>query len=1332
MRMPAVIVTVVACSAVSFAAPVLREDFSRPRRLSVQWAPCWEFQPGRARFLGVDRESRLVTNMCDFDSLTATTSVQVEKRTGANWAIVGLLLFENSQNMWRLMLVESPRGRRYLELIERYQGVRQAQNMPGPTRLPAKLEGKLRSWEYGRKYELRLAVTPKAITAEVRDAATGRFWRKTFSFAGSKAVRKGRPALCVAGFSGAFGVLTMEGQRVPPIASLKVAQGEKGAAVVVPDETGRVAKRVQEMLQNAGYGVTFLPWDAFDGGRIPANEADLLVLADARRVPDVCKAAVVSFLRAGGKLMAIAAPAFGWMLSKTPTGWEPKDRYNEALYRALTVKPLTLAPGDWQYAAKNPTKPHAATSERRNSYKFFVDLEGWATFARKLAKPFRKGRSVLTFWAKGTPRTPKMCIECREADGSRWIGAVELAASWKPYVMRPQDFPNWPHPPGRRGGPGDRVNFENVVEIRFGLAGSHTPKCRPGPHTFFVRDIACAAFPYESEPDFRPPEIEALSPSYKLYALENTAALAAGAEQGVLDPNWRAAWSGRAYSPVWRPRGRGFGRGRSWRWIPIVTAADSQGRRRGALISLMLGDHANFGAIWANIGVANPGDALRPPIADVLPRLAEAMTSQCFLLEGGSRFFSYRDGERIELGAVATNPSRRRRAATVSLELKTRDGTRLFRHAFEVALAPRGVKSVTCDYAPGAIPREGLLVETRLLERGRTIDRITHAIDRLPSEPARPDEFVQVRGSNFYLGGKKWFMRGVNYRANFIAGYPTLNTFQRDAYDPAIIERDLSTMQRMGINFLSAIHALQPPQPDDPSAYRDLTDFLNRCRRHGMKVFYFLPWGNPFGRADVASIKRHIEAAGIKDNPAILAWELAWEPIYGFGKRKHLPDLRAEWTRWIEQRYGSVESAERDWNYKLPREKNLVAIPTAQMCTEHGEWDRTVAAFRRFYSDYVSQCYLTIVTALRPFDSRHLITFRGGGCGIPYGWRFAHLHSVGVAKHIDFLCPEGYNLRTTPWGQPTPADDIRKGGLITLYYRFVSREKPVVWMEFGYTVNGFRGKWKTERVHIPPQQLVDEQQEYEHFYRMFLESGARGAAPWWLPGGFRLGENSDFGILNPDGTERPCAAVMRTYMPMFAQVRHQPPNAFINFDLDAHYADSWPLYGQQYLDLVKSGKRPFIRTAGTGTNSANTPLTAVGDVAYNGHNPPIYLNAEFNSLEMSFTPGVWREVRDGDVLTAPRGAKVLCRASVGNIGEAAWLAPRPGLTQGGVYLAGRKEYGLEFKAPIASDTNYLHDATVKPFVLIPSLRGETRLSFELLAEGRAHFGERRRVVAQCK
>ena len=53
---------------------------------------------------------------------------------------------------------------------------------------------------------------------------------------------------------------------------------------------------------------------------------------------------------------------------------------------------------------------------------------------------------------------------------------------------------------------------------------------------------------------------------------------------------------------------------------------------------------------------------------------------------------------------------------------------------------------------------------------------------------------------------------------------------------------------------------------------------------------------------------------------------------------------------------------------------------------------------------------------------------------------------------------------------------------------------------------------------------------------------------------------------------------------------------------------------------------------------------------------------------------------------------------------------------------------MEFKAPIAADTDYLADATVKEFTLIPSADKSVTLSFEMLAEGRTSFGERRTIT----
>ena len=84
-----------------------------------------------------------------------------------------------------------------------------------------------------------------------------------------------------------------------------------------------------------------------------------------------------------------------------------------------------------------------------------------------------------------------------------------------------------------------------------------------------------------------------------------------------------------------------------------------------------------------------------------------------------------------------------------------------------------------------------------------------------------------------------------------------------------------------------------------------------------------------------------------------------------------------------------------------------------------------------------------------------------------------------------------------------------------------------------------------------------------------------------------------------------------------------------------------------------------------------------------------------------------------------------CRASVGNIGEATWLG------SGNVSLAGRAEYGLEFSAPIDAETELLRDASVSEFVLVPEADGNITVSFEMQAEGRAYFGERRTVTLRA-
>jgi hypothetical protein len=327
-----------------------------------------------------------------------------------------------------------------------------------------------------------------------------------------------------------------------------------------------------------------------------------------------------------------------------------------------------------------------------------------------------------------------------------------------------------------------------------------------------------------------------------------------------------------------------------------------------------------------------------------------------------------------------------------------------------------------------------------------------------------------------------------------------------------------------------------------------------------------------------------------------------------------------------------------------------------------------------------------------------------------------------------------------------PPGDLRKGGLVTLYYRFLSREKPVVWMEFGYTINDMHPHWKTSDVQIPASQLADQRTEYDNFYHMFLESGARGAAPWWFPGGYRLDERSDFGLLEPDGTPRLACEVLTWAFPKFAEVpktscvASADSQPAITLNLDAHYPDGWRLYSDEYLKAVKAGHVPLLRTDGTGTTSADCPLLAVGDTPLSGHNPPKHLNAEFNTVEVSVGDSPWRETRRGEKLMIARGKPVRCRASVGNTAEASWQAVGKSGEPGVVYLTGRLEPSAKtIELPLAAETPYLRDAKIAEFAL-PSAADSQTLALQMCVvrvkpDGTKlpiPFGERRTIVLQAE
>ena len=103
---------------------------------------------------------------------------------------------------------------------------------------------------------------------------------------------------------------------------------------------------------------------------------------------------------------------------------------------------------------------------------------------------------------------------------------------------------------------------------------------------------------------------------------------------------------------------------------------------------------------------------------------------------------------------------------------------------------------------------------------------------------------------------------------------------------------------------------------------------------------------------------------------------------------------------------------------------------------------------------------------------------------------------------------------------------------------------------------------------------------------------------------------------------------------------------------------------------------------------------------------------------------------DGDVVQIAVGEPVFVRASVGNTGEAEWIASSESGQEGAVYLSRRSGTGVGIGS-ILADTSYLEDAEVTPFALVDSPDGRMKLDLEMTAYGRAWFGEKIIVTLQA-
>ena len=1037
----------------------------------------------------------------------------------------------------------------------------------------------------------------------------------------------------------------------------------------------------------------------------------ILVLPNARYFPTEAKQELEAFLKRGNHLLAISGPAFKNMVCRVDNQWLTRDLAKVELGYAPGEKIIDFAQQDmntWKRVSgsmDNPTTYNVEPSgdpEVPDALHVKISrLDNWDTIVSSpIEQPFPPGFDTTVFWAKGGPDTPEMAIEWREKDGSRWIGVVKLTTEWVRYVLTPDDFKYWPDNPSKgRGGSSDRFNPANAQIISLGLATGITKQEAGKSYEFWIADIKAVKNKFASE-DFNPPVLESLSPAYKTHRTIAAKIELAGTTRQV-------PVATEIVSPIFRAPGFGSDAARKYRFVPVLRALDENGELRGAAAHLFVNAADDYaGSVWGFVGfdqdfLDRTADQTVPLVVDMLKRMNHGV----FFINAGVDKVAYIQGESSKCGAYVINLGSE--PTDVHVEWIITSGNKVVSKSNASAnVAPnRGNQPAFLEGNSLALPPGEYKVSATLYSGETPIDEISYEFRVLTLGSPKDEDVVSVRNGDFYLAGRKWYALGMNYWPTYTGGMEHARNWvhwlEPEQYNPEIVERDLALAEKLRINLLSIQYLKTSQAPA-------MMDFLTRCAKHGIKVHAYIPGLHPLNH-DPALAESLIKAAHLPESSAFFAYDVGWEVHIGkYERRKPYDPL---WQKWVIDLYGSLESAERDWGFKPERSDGVITGPTDNQLSTDGSWRVFVAAYRRFWDDEISKRYLAVRETIKRIDKKHLICARSGygGTGSLWAVQFFPFDLASGAKHLDFTSPEAYALGGDRSG-------FLKGGLITIYGRHVSGGKPVFWAEYGTSI------WPN----CDEKELERERQYYENMLYMTLRSYANGSAGWWWPGGFRQGENSDFGIINPDGTPRPAALEIQKIAKEFLKPREIPkPDVFFTYDRDIYvtgFAGVYEALSNDYVKAVESGKNPGLKTEATGKTSADVPLIAIGNVPYNGKNPPKYLNAEFNYLKINN-----QEVNDGDTLEIERGKPVYVEASVGNLAEPTWLAPK-NTTKGGVYLIGDSPRYGKLLFPIKADTPFLQDADIAKHILIDRLETETTFTFRMLARDRAEFGEVIRVT----
>lgn len=831
--------------------------------------------------------------------------------------------------------------------------------------------------------------------------------------------------------------------------------------------------------------------------------------------------------------------------------------------------------------------------------------------------------------------------------------------------------------------------------------------------------------------------IEGIVPTYKTYRCNDAAefkcnSLYTNAEVSTDKPL-------KVVCPVPRAYGGGYNMEHRNRYIPITTIGGKSDRGDGSegvaafiMLDATMGHNPTtsivypgtvsmtaLGSVAANIGIMDQNLMDIKGVPELILSIVKNLRTGLHIFNAGAEQYVYSDGERAVFGAKIHNSTMDYKTVSVHMTVEKGDEC-VYEYSEDILTIPLGYAE--CRFECENFKADEYIVKTELIFENEIIDVVTQEIHKKDVINAKyPDDFVRVEGRNFMLGDKLWYPIGMNYWPLYMPGFERnhywLSWLDKSNYIPEEVEKDLVLMEKMGINciFMRIDGDMFGRQKST------FEDFLWRLRRHNMKLNFAFPNVTMPVHYNATAFRKVMNDFSLINDPIIFCHDISWESDGALLATPYKRRYDDAWESWINDRYGSIENAEKDFGVPIDRRPDgHITVPEEEEFGEDGEWRIKICAYRRFMEDYFSKIWKVAIDDIRSVDPNHLVSYRRG----PFG---AHAKGVKVAmKHTDFSSHEAYHIDGGERGFHEMCADAA-------VFELLSKNKPLIMSEYGMTLTGMNRTNDFVWDHETERPMAYRMKRTENYNKMmqkaFMRFGVNGTAPWWWPGGLRMVEMSDCGYCAPDGILRSFGKDYADFIKEYYHNENKPtyPEYEVTVDFDATatgvYGVSHNCLTEHNIKAFEQGKVLHAVIEATGTTSADTPLKAVGNVDYNGSNPLKYLNGEFNYVRLYTEDGRVINVNYGDAVNVGSG-KVYVEISLGNLKEATWLSPLEHDTKkGGVYVVSHKSSQLDVKIPIAKDVEFLEDTYCEKTLLCEGITAPTAIALHLTAENRADFGE---------